>query len=607
MVRQGFFASFWPVSSVPQQPQLHIQSTAQPNTRRRWTQRLLWGLGMSSLTLAVSLPASAAAVLSVRYSGIELPISVQDLDAYARTGRLNGDLQAYAGLLSQEQLATLREVLQQRLEVSPTLVAQLARSKTGEILLERIGDILQAGVGKNGGPALQRAILGAVESKEGLTVISLMRQFPEPEIRVDVNQGLKIAAEANRLFSRNNRIIEQVEKLAIAQASTQDTQTTASPSSTLNPGQPLTQAGPQRWQKLSFNWIDSSRNRSVPTDLYLPQAIAAPGGSRVSRNPPAPLVIISHGLASNRTTFAYLGQHLASYGFAVAILEHVGSNSDKFKLFFDGISDPPKPDEAFDRTRDLTFVLDQLGQLSASDPRLKGRLALDQVGAIGQSLGAYTVLNSAGARVNFAQLSKVCRDGKPLESFLNISMLLQCRLEELKNQAAPKPDPRIKAVIAINSFTSQVFGAEGIAPIQVPTMMVSGSADVVVPAVEEQFYAFSWLKTRDRYLVVMRNATHFSTLADVGPAQKALPVPDGLIGPKPEISQRYLSALSVAFMKTHLVGDRRYGDVLTPSAAKALSNPVMPLSLLQQLSTSALDNYVAQVTQAMNLENPPPP
>ncbi|MEH1835006.1 MAG: hypothetical protein V7L29_23845 [Nostoc sp.] len=47
---------------------------------------------------------------------------------------------------------------------------------------------------------------------------------------------------------------------------------------------------------------------------------------------PFPWLYISHGVASDCSTFVYLVEHLASYGFAVAVLECPGSNAERHFL-----------------------------------------------------------------------------------------------------------------------------------------------------------------------------------------------------------------------------------------------------------------------------------
>lgn len=64
--------------------------------------------------------------------------------------------------------------------------------------------------------------------------------------------------------------------------------------------------------------------RSVPVDFYVPNQQAKPGA-------PIPVIVISHGLGSDRTTFAYLAIHLASYGFAVLVPEHPEATQHGFK------------------------------------------------------------------------------------------------------------------------------------------------------------------------------------------------------------------------------------------------------------------------------------
>ncbi len=538
----------------------------------------LWALGLGLMGAIVATPALSADTMSVLYGSLRISLPLRDLELYAKTGQLTGDLQTYGALVKPQQLQELRQALRQKVTVSPTLVTQLARSKTGESLLKRIGSILQTGNGANGGPALQNAIVRAINSPDGLTIINLLRLFPEPELKLNVEEGIQIANEASRLFTRNGEITNEVAKLAAAQISTPAIDFTNKPD--------LTKPGSFTFQRYSLDLTDPKRDRKIPTDIYMPRVQSA-----------APIVVISHGLASNRNTFSYLARHLASHGFVVVVPEHIGSNATKFQQFFDGASDSPDPREAIDRPLDITFLLDTLTTSNQTDSRFRNRLNLDQVGVLGQSLGAYTALALGGAELNFAGLDKACKNGEPSESFLNISMLLQCRLQELKGQAASQRDERVKAVFAINPLTSQVFGKTGLSTLKTPTLFVSGSADLVVPSVDEQFYPFSWLGIPDRYLVLMKNATHFSTLGESGPNQRGLPLPSNVVGPAPELAQRYTNALSLAFFQTHVVGNAQFASFLTADYSQSLSQPAMPLFLLKTLTSTDLDKLASRVAQ----------
>ena len=57
------------------------------------------------------------------------------------------------------------------------------------------------------------------------------------------------------------------------------------------------------------------------------------------------MIVIYHGIAENCETFAYVAQHLVSYGFAVAVVEHPESNAKIFQQYFAGLAGPLKAKE----------------------------------------------------------------------------------------------------------------------------------------------------------------------------------------------------------------------------------------------------------------------
>ncbi|MHC5731485.1 MAG: alpha/beta hydrolase family protein, partial [Nostoc sp.] len=107
-----------------------------------------------------------------------------------------------------------------------------------------------------------------------------------------------------------------------------------------------------------------------------------------------------------------------------------------------------EPSEFKDRPLDITYILDQLQKANQSDSRFKKRLNLQQVGVFGQSLGGYTALALAGAKINFEQLKQDCQPAA-LQNTWNMSLLLQCRALELSISKSEKDynlrDERVKA------------------------------------------------------------------------------------------------------------------------------------------------------------------
>jgi predicted dienelactone hydrolase len=542
-------------------------------------------LGSALSIAAWSLPAWSAERLYLSYGILERSISVAALEAYARRNELDNDLYVYSQYVSAEQLETLRKALLTRADLSPVAVAQFLYTPQGEILLRRLGQVIQPESRDTGFYAIRAALILASAEPEGLTPLNVFRKFPTRGIRIDLQRTLAIAEDLGDLINETNRITQTIAQLA-------DQSVTPLPPGALTD---LTARGSFSWQKDSFQLVDRSRrfvdalggDRVFPVEVYLP---------RHNQARSIPMVVISHGLGSDRTTFQYLAEHLASHGFAVAVPEHPGSNAKQLEALIAGTaSEVASPREFVDRPLDIQYLLDELTRRAKLDPRYR-RLNLSQVGVLGQSFGGYTVLALAGAPINFAQLQKDCSPAA-IDNTLNISLLLQCRAATLPPINYNLSDPRVKAIIAINPIDSVVFGQAGISQIQTPTMIVGGNADTIAPALPEQIQPFTWLQTPERYLALIDRGTHFSTLGD-SQDEGAIPVPPEVIGSSPAIARRYTNALSLAFFQTYIGNQPSFRAYLSPTYAKALSQAPLRLNLVQSLTVvQAHQSPVAQVNR----------
>jgi predicted dienelactone hydrolase len=528
-------------------------------------------------TIAIALPGQAAERIAFYYNPFgEFTITTDSLEKFAKEGKIDDEFAFYAGRLPKSQLAQLRELLQTKFEVTPTLVSQFTYSPIGVNLLRRLGELLLTDARLNGFYAIRSALILSAADQEGLTLINVIRRYPSENIRLNLSETLEIADNLSGLLKRRDTIVSTLKQIAQAEAAQE-----SKIDFTKQPD--LRRVGTFKSQKISLELDDTSRKRRFPIDLYLP-----------SQQKPSPVIVISHGVAENRETFAYAAQHLASYGFAVAVLEHPGSDSKKFQQYFSGLAGPPRADELINRPLDVKFLLDELQRRSESDENLKGRLNLQQIGAIGHSLGGYTALTLAGGRLNFSQLKKDCFPNRSL----NLSVFLQCRGAELPPKDYPLFDPRIKAVMALNPLSSTIIGKTGLSQIKIPVMLVGGSQDIFTPAVPEQVRPFTWLTPSDKYLAIIENGTHFSVSEDLQQKENILPVPQSLIGPNPAIAQTYIKALSVAFFQTYLSNQQKYRPYLSASYAQFITQEPLNLSLIKSFSEE-------QLTQIFNSKNIP--
>ena len=188
------------------------------------------------------------------------------------------------------------------------------------------------------------------------------------------------------------------------------------------------------------------------------------------------LVLISHGLWDSPQSFEGWAKHLASHGYTVLLPYHPGSDQSQQQAMLSGKAPPPGPSELKLRPLDISSLIDgaAAGQLG-----LAAGLNTDFVAVLGQSWGATTVLQLAGARPSAVRLNERCRDVK--DPSRNLSWVLQCSfISEADN--AGLADPRVKVGVAVSPPMSLLFNTGAGQAMNGRVLLVSGSRDWVVPA-----------------------------------------------------------------------------------------------------------------------------
>ncbi|MDY6806106.1 MAG: alpha/beta hydrolase [Cyanobacteriota bacterium] len=545
-----------------------IHKKFSPNKKRFATSL---GLGIISAILT-AMPGNTAETITVSFPPFKLDLSVESLEKFVETGEVTSELRYYENQLEPEEKENLRQLLRQRFEVSPSTVKTFTEISLGQDVMRRLGQIIRTHDGKNGNLALTKAFNQAAASEEGLTPLNLLKQYPG-DIRLDLELSVQLVAELLTQVVENNFILKEIQQQA---------KISNNPPQFYLGGSPVRSQGRFQSKKDSFTFRNPNRARDSEIDFYLPQ------GSSENQ---IPVIVISHGFASDRSTFVYLAEHFASHGFAVAVPEHIDSNADFVEKIFAGFSAPVEADAFVNRPLDLTYLLDTIEERYESDPLWKGKLNLTEVGAIGQSFGGYTVLATAGA--GFASeetLRSKCESEDPSIIF-NISLLLQCRALEVEAPTNNLRDERITSVIAINPITSGVFGPEGMSKLQVPTMIVAGSEDIFAPPVEEQVRSFAGLTAPDKYLVVTKPGTHFSFIG-TEEEEGVLPVPPELIGLDPKLAQPYMQALSTAFFKSYIQDEREFLAYLSESYLESSAEEPFSFALVTSFTLEQIEKAI---------------
>ncbi|WP_406671973.1 alpha/beta hydrolase family protein [Natronospira sp.] len=102
-----------------------------------------------------------------------------------------------------------------------------------------------------------------------------------------------------------------------------------------------------------------------------------------------PLIIVSHGTGGSAAQMSWLAEQLVGAGFIVAGVNHHGNTVTEVRQWPGGFIQP------WERTRDVSVLIDQL----LEHPDIGPRIDPERLGAVGFSLGGYSVLGLAGVHL----------------------------------------------------------------------------------------------------------------------------------------------------------------------------------------------------------------
>ncbi|MFY2561664.1 alpha/beta hydrolase family protein [Corallococcus terminator] len=215
-----------------------------------------------------------------------------------------------------------------------------------------------------------------------------------------------------------------------------------------------------------------------------------------------PLVLISHGHMGTRWGHSDLASALARKGFVVASLDHAGNTHN------DGARSGT--DEVFlGRAWQVRTLLDSV----LADPTLGPLVDPARVGAMGFSLGGYTVLLLGGASPDFDKLAPYCAEAAHQQSVL---------CTEMKAVRAVRPElrggtqePRIRSLFVM-APVGVFFDGAGLKDVKVPVRLYSAEKDEVLDGAAQALQVRDALPQQPEYTQVPK-AGHFVFLAPCRP------------------------------------------------------------------------------------------
>ncbi len=546
---------------------------------RSWFGAIALGTFSAALT---ALPTLAAEKIYFVFGPVKQSLAVSSLANFAKTGTPDPELANYLRLAKADNPQTqqrFQTVLLRRFELNPNQLSQFFNSAVGSQLLSNFGRYVQDAAGNNGQALLQTGLIQAAASPTGLTLLNVLEKMPA-DIQIDLQSSFQLTQAGKRVARATERGIDIMGQLAA-------TETTKEPTVDYTQLPDLRQPG--AFSPASYRWElnDSSRKRQFYVMIHRPRTL--PTGR-------TPVVILSHGLGEDPGYYARAAQHLATYGFVVALPQHPGSDAAHSQRFWQGATKEVfLLSEFSDRPKDISYVIDELERRNASE--FGGTLDLKAVGVGGHSFGGYTSLAVAGATIDFANLEKECNSQY---GFLNTSLLLQCQALKLPRQTYNFRDLRVIAVNAFNPVNSAIFGPTGLAQLKIPVLIAGGGYDPATPFVFEQMRSFAWLTTPTKYLAMVESQAHIDVASlDAGISRLLQAIPD-LVLVQQQLIDSYARGLGVAFWGTQVLKDPKYQPYLQSAYATYLSQnqpKANQLLLITSLMQKELEQAVQQFRQ----------
>lgn len=270
-------------------------------------------------------------------------------------------------------------------------------------------------------------------------------------------------------------------------------------------------------------WFDQSRaERKIAYKAYCP--VDHDQG-------PYPVILWSHGLGGSRDGAGFISRYIASHGYVVIHIQHIGTDSSLWEGKpghpWDVIRATHIPRSAtLQRLKDVPFVLSQLKTLEIASV-----MDFSRMGMSGHSFGGMTTQIMAGQRRGH---------GARLYSlFQNV----------FKAGIVYSPSP---SAIKTNQSPADIYGG-----IQIPLLMMTGTDDdspLENFGYKERTDVFKYSGGPEQHLLVLDQGDHMVYNGSRGKLDA---------NPKRDVHENIIKVISLAFWDAYLKGDQTAKDWLT--------------------------------------------
>jgi len=171
----------------------------------RFTQSLLLGVGAGVLGMVGS--ASAAETILLRFDETQVSVPIQEIEAFAESGAVTGDLQEFFQKYPEIQAET-QDILDQQITVTEAFIQRTLSGSTGEFVLIQLRKLLSDPSGDADIESLRTTLINAYEDDNRFSVLELLQKYPESEIYVDLRGLQQVYGDVVTFVERIQPILE---------------------------------------------------------------------------------------------------------------------------------------------------------------------------------------------------------------------------------------------------------------------------------------------------------------------------------------------------------------------------------------------------------------
>jgi predicted dienelactone hydrolase len=286
---------------------------------------------------------------------------------------------------------------------------------------------------------------------------------------------------------------------------------------------------------------DATRNKDLHVRIFYPVAQGK-----------YPVIVFSHGAGGSESCCEALTRHWATYGYITlqpthddSMVRWLGSGEETLR-FPQAVRDALKNPALWEsRPRDISFLLDSLGELQRRIPGLVEKVDNDRIGVAGHSMGSYTAEAVAGALVDLP--------GRAAATFT---------------------DSRAKAILCLSPQGPGQFGltAHSFDKISVPLMGITGSLDNLGTVATRAWHKapFERSQPSDKYELFIEGANHMSFISAETVVKARSSQAAAILG--------YTNSASLAFWDAYLKEDPAARQFLESDAIERSTHGAAKLS-----------------------------